>query len=103
MWGDGWGMGWGFGWMMLLGGLVPLLFLGLLVFLVAQAMSAGRTAGRSVLSGAPPAPPRHESALETAQRRYAAGEISREEFVRIRDDLGGGTAGPSGAAPMSAS
>lgn len=28
-----------------------------------------------------------ESPLETAQRRYAAGEISREEFQRIRDDL----------------
>ncbi len=28
-----------------------------------------------------------ESPLETAQRRYAVGEISREEFQRIRDDL----------------
>ncbi len=29
-----------------------------------------------------------ETALEVAQRRYASGEISREEFQRIRDDLG---------------
>ncbi len=30
---------------------------------------------------------RPESPLEVAQRRYAAGEISREEFQRIRHDL----------------
>ena len=29
-----------------------------------------------------------ESPLEVARRRYAAGEISREEFWRIREDLG---------------
>lgn len=28
-----------------------------------------------------------ESPLDVAQRRYASGEISREEFHRIRDDL----------------
>lgn len=30
---------------------------------------------------------RRERPLEVAQRRYAAGEISREEFQRIREDL----------------
>ena len=29
-----------------------------------------------------------ETPLEAAQRRYANGEISREEFQRLRDDLG---------------
>jgi len=29
-----------------------------------------------------------ESPIEVAQRRYAAGEISRNEFQRIREDLG---------------
>lgn len=29
-----------------------------------------------------------DEALEIARRRYAAGEISREEFERIRHDLG---------------
>ncbi len=29
-----------------------------------------------------------ETPLEVAQRRYASGELSREEFQRIRDDLG---------------
>ena len=39
-------------------------------------------------------PPREDSAsqsespIEVAQRRYAAGEISRNEFQRIRQDLG---------------
>jgi putative membrane protein len=30
-----------------------------------------------------------DSALDIARRRYAAGEISREEFDQIRRDLGG--------------
>ncbi len=42
--------------------------------------ASSRSQGRSVESG--------ETALEVAQRRYASGEISREEFQRIRDDLG---------------
>jgi putative membrane protein len=29
-----------------------------------------------------------ETPLDVAQRRYANGEISRDEFLRIRDDLG---------------
>ena len=29
-----------------------------------------------------------ETPLAIAQRRYASGELSREEFQRIRDDLG---------------
>jgi putative membrane protein len=31
---------------------------------------------------------RDESAIEIARRRYARGEISREEFEQIRRDLG---------------
>jgi hypothetical protein len=31
---------------------------------------------------------RGETPLEMAQRRYASGEISRDEFQRIREDLG---------------
>ncbi len=91
MWGDGWGMGWGLGWMMMLGGLVPLLFIGLLVFLGVQAIGGGRSTQAHV--SRPHAAPRQETALETAQRRYAAGEISRDEFVRIRDDLSGNAPG----------
>ncbi len=32
-------------------------------------------------------PPTAETPLEVAQRRYAAGEISRNEFLRLREDL----------------
>ncbi len=42
-------------------------------------------AGRSGRSGAPPP----EKPLDIARRRYAAGEISREEFLRIQEDLSG--------------
>lgn len=35
-----------------------------------------------------PRPGKHgETALDTARRRYAAGEISREEFEQMRRDL----------------
>ena len=30
-----------------------------------------------------------DSALEIARRRYARGEITREEFEQVRRDLGG--------------
>ncbi len=91
-WSSGWGWGLGMGWMMLFGGLLPLLVLGLIVYLVAQAADRGRSAG--YLPGPPVAP--RETPLEVAERRYAAGEISREEFTRIRDDLGGRGAPPAG-------
>jgi putative membrane protein len=100
MWGweDGWSWGWGMGWMMIFGWLVPLLFLGLVVWLVTQAVGGGR-GGNMYQPPAPPhlppAPPHpRETPLEVAQRRYASGELSRDEFIRIRDDLGGGGAAP---------
>ena len=45
----------------------------------------GETAGpaRSSRDGSGP----RETPLEVAQRRYASGEIRREEYERIRDDL----------------
>lgn len=94
-WNDGWGMGWGSGWMMLFGGLVPLLFLALLIFLVVQAVGGGRAPSTTSGASLPPQAARHETPLETAQRRYASGELSRDEFVRIRDDLGGTGGAPS--------
>ena len=41
-------------------------------------------------SGRPPSPPREpEIAMETLKRRYAKGEITREEFEQIKKDLQG--------------
>lgn len=36
-----------------------------------------------------PYPPQRDDALETARRRYAGGEITKEEFDEIRKTLGG--------------
>ena len=84
---------------MFLGGLIPLLLIGLLVFLAIRAFS-----GPGIHSMAPPPaaylppppspiPPR-ETALEVAERRYANGDITRDEFMRIRDDLTGQAGSP---------
>lgn len=67
-------MSFGFGWMWLMM-LVPVLFFAVLVY----ALTGGRWADR---------PP--EDAFATAERRYAQGDISREEFLRIKQDLKGG-------------
>lgn len=68
-------MGFGSGWMWLMM-LVPILLVVVLVY----ALAGNRNAERAP-----------NDALATADRRYAAGEISREEFLRIKEDLKGGT------------
>lgn len=71
-WGDfGWGMG--FGWLFMVLFWV-LIILGV-VFIFK--MLSGRS--RSVEKG--------ESALDILQKRYAQGEITKEEFEKIKDDL----------------
>ncbi len=104
MMGSGFHHGWnaaGGGGLMFLGGLVPLLVIGLLVFLAIRAFGGPNMHSMAPPSAylppvppaspVPPAPPR-ETALDVAERRYANGDISRDEFLRIRDDL----VGPSG-------
>ncbi len=70
--GGGWGLGW----------LFPLVFWGAIitgiVFLV-------RGAGQN---GAVSPPPRGETALDILKKRYARGEITREEFEEMKRDLG---------------
>jgi putative membrane protein len=81
MW-HGWEMefGWG-GW--LIGGLVVLLFWGGVVALAFFAIRAlmrsggGRAEGGSQLRS-------DESALDILQKRYARGEISREEYLEMK-------------------
>ena len=73
-----WQMHDGMGWWMLWGGAMMVLFWGVIiggaVWLVAR-LGADR-GGR-----------RDESALDVARRRYASGELTREEFDQIRKDL----------------
>ena len=67
----------GMGWWMLFGGVFWLLFVGALVYLFSSTVdrATGSPQGR-------PEPP-----LEVAKRRLAAGEISHEDYERIRDTL----------------
>jgi putative membrane protein len=71
-WGScGWGMGFGWIWMILFWGLV---IAG--VVYIAKALS--RRADRSGLE---------ETSLDILKKRYAKGEITKEEFDRMKDDL----------------
>lgn len=77
----GWSGPW-WGWLMML------LFWGVLVAVpIALVRLLWPPAGRGGAgTGAGPGSSRDE-ALETLRQRYARGEIGREEFLRIRDDL----------------
>jgi putative membrane protein len=70
------------GWLVFLVGLVVLV--GLAVWAVRRITSMPLTAGP--WSGA--ATPRSDAALEAARMRYARGEISRDDYLRIAADLG---------------
>lgn len=69
----------GMGWWMLWGSFFWLIFIFGMAFLVAW---SAKQWGGSRLE-----PPPRESAIEIARRRYAAGEITREQFEEIRRDL----------------
>jgi putative membrane protein len=71
MWGEHEGMGW---WM-LFGSVWFVVFWGVIIWIAAKLF--GRDDARN----------REESALEIARRRYARGEISREEFEQLQRDL----------------
>ena len=78
--GAGWGMmGWGAIFMV-----VPLLVLFLVLVL-----ALGSFRPREHVPPYAPPPPSAATALETLNVRYARGEISREEYQRIRADLEG--------------
>lgn len=83
MWdGDGHMDGWGSAWMMLL----ALLVWGITVIAVVVAIrELGRRGDRSA------AVPSHADAEPRAEleRRYVRGEIAREQFLQMRDDLEG--------------
>jgi putative membrane protein len=75
MWGENEGMGW---WM-LFGSVWMVVFWGLIIWAIATVFGRGE---KSAPSGG-------ESALEIAKRRYAQGELSREQFEQVRRDISG--------------
>jgi putative membrane protein len=77
MWGtDGWGWGWGMG---IIHGLLwwAILILGIIVLV--------RLLGRD--SSRAGAPPPAETALDILKKRYARGEIGKQEFEEKKRDL----------------
>jgi len=72
-WDYGWGMGFGFQWMLMILFLI-LIILGI-VYLV-KAIAGGTKKGE-----------KEETALDILKKRYAKGEINKEEFERMKDDL----------------
>jgi putative membrane protein len=74
-----WGIHEGFGWWMVMGGLGMVLFWGAIIGLVVWGiltLSRGRHDSGPI-----------EDPAEIAGRRYARGEITREQFEEIRDTL----------------
>lgn len=71
-WGN-WGWGMGFGWIFMII-FWALVILGV-VFLVQTAMKGGKGSEQK------------ETSLDILKKRYAKGEITKEEFERMRDDL----------------
>ena len=74
-----------FGWgAWLFGGLMMLLFWGGLILMVVLAMRAFTKSNSYIQNQAVIT---HSNAVEIAENRYASGEISKEEFETIRQDL----------------
>lgn len=75
------GWHWGWGLMMGLGWLMMLAFWGALIVGVALLVRwlSGATAGATA--------PARESPLDILKRRYAAGEITQDEYARIRQEI----------------
>ena len=69
----------GMGWWMLFGSIWFVIFWGLIIWAVATVVSkvGGHSGG---VAG-------EDSPLDIAKRRYARGEISKEEYDRLRADL----------------
>ena len=72
----------GMGWWMMFGGILMLLFWGLIIALVVWGMKRLTERGSSGST----TPEKHDP-LDIAKERYARGEISREEFEQVRKDL----------------
>jgi putative membrane protein len=72
-----WHTGDGMGWWMLFGGFLWIAFWGAAIYAVAFLMRGHRIH----------TDPRTDEAIEILKRRYASGEISKDEYEQIRDDV----------------
>jgi putative membrane protein len=79
-------MHYGFGWVgAIFGGLLMLLFLvGIVVLIVWLVRSMGRAAW---MSGRGPAAGPEKTPLDILKERYARGEVTRDEYEAMRQDL----------------
>jgi putative membrane protein len=80
-------------------GIVPILLLIVLVAVVVWAVL--RTTRQRPVTAMPAGAPRVDAALEHARMRYAQGEIDRDQFQRIAQDLSGAEPGGPAADPPS--
>jgi putative membrane protein len=72
-WDYGWGMGFGLGWILMI--LFWILVILGIVYLI-KAITGGAKKGE-----------KEESALDILKKRYARGEINKEDFEKMKDDL----------------
>ena len=82
----------------LLGWLIPLVIIVALAVLTVWAVRRMSAPPASAAPTPAPGTPQSDPAVESARIRYARGEISREEFLRVVEDLGAPVldrAGPS--------
>jgi putative membrane protein len=77
----------GMGWWMIFSMIWVVLFWGLIIGLIVWAISRFSGSGAATTSPPSQVTQKQESALDIAKRRYASGEITREEFEQLRRDL----------------
>lgn len=89
--GPGYGMMGASGWLwMVLWSFFGLLVLAGIVLLVVWAVRAGSGPGHSAAGqGAPPSSAAHDEAVAIAKRRFASGEITKDQYEEIVRALGG--------------
>ena len=76
-----WGANEGMGWWMIFGGIWMVIFWGLIIWLIIWGIGQiSRSSGGGQRN--------EDDPLEIARRRYARGEITREQFEQLRRDLG---------------
>jgi putative membrane protein len=75
-WGNGYMMNYGFGYGGVFMWLIFLIVLGVAIYFIVQALK-----GKNVIGGTQDTP------LDILKRRYAKGEVTKEEFDRMKKDL----------------